>query len=208
MRRHPERGVFERPAVDAILDEGVISPLGFVAEGVPWVMPTMCARAGAVVYVHGPPASRRLLSSGAIQEVCIAMTVLGALVLARSAFNDSINYRSVMLIGVPTDVADTAAKMAVSSLGGSCDPRTPGGLTAAHAQGAASHQSAAPRHRRGFVPGAPPADSSDGVGLPRGARLIPTPLVPQTPIPAPDLRPGTPVPGYALRFRRRRGDHQ
>ena len=99
VRRAPARGVYDRDAVDAILDEALIAHLGFVDDGQPYVIPTLQARIGDVVYVHGSTASRAIrgLSSGI--PACLTVTLLDGLVLARSAFHHSINYRSVVVLG-------------------------------------------------------------------------------------------------------------
>jgi uncharacterized protein len=99
VRRAPARGVYDREAIDAILDEALIAHLGFVDDGQPYVIPTLQARLGDVVYIHGSVASRaiRALSSGI--PACLTVTLLDGLVLARSAFHHSINYRSVVVLG-------------------------------------------------------------------------------------------------------------
>jgi uncharacterized protein len=112
VHRLPERGVYDRAVIDAILDEGVVCHVGFVQEGQPVVIPTLYARVGDVVFVHGSAASRMLrrLSSGA--DVCLTVTLVDGLVLARSAFHHSINYRSVVVFGRARIVDDTAEKLA------------------------------------------------------------------------------------------------
>jgi nitroimidazol reductase NimA-like FMN-containing flavoprotein (pyridoxamine 5'-phosphate oxidase superfamily) len=99
VRRAPARGVYEREAIDAILDEGFVGHLGFVDDGQPFVIPTMYARLGDVIYVHGSSASRlvRRLSNGI--QACFTVTLLDGLVLARSVFHHSMNYRSVVVLG-------------------------------------------------------------------------------------------------------------
>ena len=99
LRRLPKRGHHDRATIDAILDEGLLAHLGFEIDGQPFVIPTLHARLGDEVLVHGSAASRMLrhLASGA--PVCLTVTLMDGLVLARSAFHHSINYRSVVLLG-------------------------------------------------------------------------------------------------------------
>jgi uncharacterized protein len=99
VKRHPERGDYERETIDAILDEALISHVGFVHDGRPAVIPTLHARVGDEVLLHGSAASRmlRTLSNGF--DVCLTATLIDGLVLARSAFHHSMNYRSVVLYG-------------------------------------------------------------------------------------------------------------
>jgi nitroimidazol reductase NimA-like FMN-containing flavoprotein (pyridoxamine 5'-phosphate oxidase superfamily) len=99
VRRVPKRAVYDRDAVHAILDEALVSHLGIVQDGQPYVIPTLHARVGDVVYVHGSSASRllRVLATGA--PACLTATLLDGLVLARSAFHHSLNYRSVVVLG-------------------------------------------------------------------------------------------------------------
>jgi uncharacterized protein len=112
VRRHPERASYDCEAVHAILDEGLICHLGFVVDGTPFVMPTMYARSGDVVYVHGSPASRMLRSAAGPADVCLTVTLLDGLVLARSVFSHSMNFRSVVVVGRAREVTDPAEKMA------------------------------------------------------------------------------------------------
>lgn len=112
VRRHPERARYERELVEAILDEGMICHLGFVADGVPYTVPTMYARAGDQVYIHGAPASRMLRTAAGAADLCLTVTLLDGLVMARSAFHHSMNYRSVMILGPARDVLEPAEKTA------------------------------------------------------------------------------------------------
>jgi nitroimidazol reductase NimA-like FMN-containing flavoprotein (pyridoxamine 5'-phosphate oxidase superfamily) len=112
VRRHAERARYERETVLAILDEGLVCHLGFVVDGTPFVMPTMYARRGDVVYVHGSPASRMLSVASGDADVCVTVTLLDGLVLARSAFSHSMNFRSVVVLGRAQEVVDATEKMA------------------------------------------------------------------------------------------------
>ena len=99
IKRHPEKGSFDRATIYAILDEALICQVGFVHDGSPVVVPTIHGRAGDVLYLHGSPASRmfRVLRRGI--DVAVSVTVVDGLVLARSLFHSSMNYRSVSIFG-------------------------------------------------------------------------------------------------------------
>jgi nitroimidazol reductase NimA-like FMN-containing flavoprotein (pyridoxamine 5'-phosphate oxidase superfamily) len=110
LKRLPQRGSYEREVVNHILDEGLVCHVGFIDEGHPFVIPTAYARAGDKLYLHGAKASRMmsLLRGGA--QVCVTVTLLDGLVLARSAFHHSMNYRSVVIFGVVSVIDDLAEK--------------------------------------------------------------------------------------------------
>ena len=110
--RHPERGVYDREAIYRILDEALICHVGFVHEGHPFVIPTIHARSGDTLYVHGSPASRMLQELGAGVDVCVTVTLLDGLVLARSVYNHSMNYRSVLVLGRARVLREPADKLA------------------------------------------------------------------------------------------------
>lgn len=110
VRRLPKRGEYERAAVYRILDEGFVCHVGFVVEGQPFVIPTGYARAGDNLYIHGAQASRMLRTLAGGVEVCVTVTLLDGLVLARSAFHHSINYRSVVVFGRALVVEDESEK--------------------------------------------------------------------------------------------------
>jgi uncharacterized protein len=112
IKRIPQRGNYQRQTVEEILDEGLICYVGFVVDGQPFVIPTSYGRIGDRIYIHGSPASRMLrnLSSGI--EVCVTVTLLDGLVLARSAFHHSMNYRSVVIFGTATVVKEHEQKLA------------------------------------------------------------------------------------------------
>lgn len=110
--REPQRAVYDRDAVNQILDEAFLCHVGFVADGQPFVIPTSYGRDGDVLYIHGSAASRMLRNLDQGVPVCITVTLLDGLVLARSVFNHSMNYRSVVILGTATLVADPAEKLA------------------------------------------------------------------------------------------------
>jgi len=107
LRRLPERGSYDVDAIHAVLDEALICHVGFVdAAGYPVVIPTIHTRIGDDLYVHGSPASRMLRRMKEGVEVCVTATIVDGLVLARSGFHHSMNYRSVVAFGTATAVTD------------------------------------------------------------------------------------------------------
>jgi uncharacterized protein len=116
VKREPQRGRYDRETVDAILDEALICHLGFAVDGHPYVIPTLHARVGDLLYVHGSAASRMLrhLASGA--EICVTATLFDGLVLARSVFNHSVDYRSAIVFGRATLVEGEEKLTALQAL--------------------------------------------------------------------------------------------
>ncbi|NND01301.1 MAG: pyridoxamine 5'-phosphate oxidase family protein, partial [Acidimicrobiia bacterium] len=113
VRRLPERAEYDRAAINAILDEALICHVGIVAtDGYPVVIPTIHARSGDTLYLHGSPASRLLRSMKSSDEICVTVTLVDGLVIARSAFHNSMNYRSVVVMGRPRVVESPAEKLA------------------------------------------------------------------------------------------------
>lgn len=114
--REPQRAVYDRATINAILDEAFLCHVGFVADSnsdfQPYVIPTSYGRDGDVLYIHGSAASRMLRNLDRGIPVCITVTLLDGLVLARSVFNHSMNYRSVVILGTATLVVDPAEKLA------------------------------------------------------------------------------------------------
>jgi uncharacterized protein len=111
VKRLKKRGVYDKAVVHAILDEGKICHIGFVAHGAPFVIPTIYARDGEALYFHGAMASRTLQAMQTGLEVCVTVTLIDALVLARSAFHHSMNYRSVMAFGFAHLITDETEKL-------------------------------------------------------------------------------------------------
>ena len=205
VRRHPERGAYDRETIEAILDEALICHLGFVHEGQPFVIPTIHARAGDVLYLHGSPASRMLRTVGDGVDVCVTVTLLDGVVLARSVYNHSMNYRSVVVLGRARRVEERSEKLGaleaiVEQLvpGRSADARRPsdkelaGTLVLSLPLGEASAK----------VRVGPPKDFQDDVALPVWAGVIPLELAAAAPEPTADLPEGVSVPGYATAYRR------
>jgi uncharacterized protein len=109
--REPQRGIYDREAIYKILDEGFICHVGFVLDGQPYVIPTMYARVGDAIYFHGSAASRMLRNASGGIPVCVTVTLVDGLVLARSVFNHSMNYRSVVALGTAKLVEAGAEKL-------------------------------------------------------------------------------------------------
>lgn len=110
--REPQRAVYDRDAVNQILDEAFLCHVGFVVENQPYVIPTSYGREGDILYIHGSAASRMLRNLDQGVPVCVTVTLLDGLVLARSVFNHSMNYRSVVILGTATLITDPAEKLA------------------------------------------------------------------------------------------------
>jgi nitroimidazol reductase NimA-like FMN-containing flavoprotein (pyridoxamine 5'-phosphate oxidase superfamily) len=112
LKRLPKRGSHERETINQILDEGFICHVGFAIEGQPFVIPTGYARAGDELIIHGSQASRMLRALKTGIDVCLTVTIIDGLVLARSAFHHSMNYRSVVIFGRATLIEEREAKLA------------------------------------------------------------------------------------------------
>src|SRR5688572_25801814 len=110
VKRLPERGQYDRATIYAILDEAMICHVGFVIDGQPYVIPTGFARIGDDLYIHGSAASRMLRNLSKGIDVCVTVTLIDGLVLARSAFHHSINYRSVVVLGKAELIEDVDQK--------------------------------------------------------------------------------------------------
>ena len=110
--REPQRAVYDRDAVNQILDEALLCHVGFAVDGQPYVIPMSYGRDGDVLYIHGSPASRMLRHLEQGVPVCVTVTLVDGLVLARSVFNHSMNYRSVIILGTAKLVDDPKEKLA------------------------------------------------------------------------------------------------
>jgi len=110
--RHADRGLYDRKQIEAILDEGFVCHVGFAADGQPYVIPMAYGRAGDLLYLHGSAGNRmlRVLAEGA--EVCVTVTLVDGIVMGRSAFRQSINYRCVIILGKARLLTETSEKMA------------------------------------------------------------------------------------------------
>ena len=199
VRRLPKRADYDRETVQAIVDASAICHVGFVVEGRPFVIPTIHARIGETIYFHGAPASRMLKTIQSGAELCVTVTHLDGLVLARSAFHHSMNYRSAMLFGTGRLVLDAdevwAALRAITEAvmpGRWADARQP-----SPAELAATKVVAMPiEYASAKVRTGPPGDDEEDYALPVWAGVLPLALTAQAPIDDPLLTPGIPVPEY------------
>jgi nitroimidazol reductase NimA-like FMN-containing flavoprotein (pyridoxamine 5'-phosphate oxidase superfamily) len=113
LRRLPNRGVYDRASIHSILDQGLICHVGFVVDGQPYVIPTIHVRVGEPLFFHGSPESRMLRALEQGVEACVTVTLLDGLVLARSAFHHSMNYRSAVVFGTAMPVESSEEKLRV-----------------------------------------------------------------------------------------------
>jgi nitroimidazol reductase NimA-like FMN-containing flavoprotein (pyridoxamine 5'-phosphate oxidase superfamily) len=196
-----ERGRWDRESVHAILDEGYVCHLGFVRDGAPVVLPTLYARVGDRLYAHGSTGSRPLRAAGqaAGLPVCLTVTLVDGIVLARSAFHHSINYRSVVVHGTAHEVTDPAERaLALDAL---VDHVVPG--RAAEARRADAKELAATAVIRldlaevsAKVRSGGPSDDPEDVALPIWSGVLPVAESRGTPLPADDLDPAIALPPY------------
>ena len=198
-----ERGRYDWPTIHSILDEGLVCHVGFAVDGRPWVTPTTYARVDDQVYLHGAAANFALQALASGTEACVTVTLLDGLVLARSAFHHSMNYRSVMLFGSATKVEDEREKYdAVVAIvehllpGRSHDTRlpTPEELRKTLVVRLPLAECSAKVRTGG------PLDDEDDMALGHWAGVLPLSIVPGTPVPD-----GTEaVPDYVTRWSRGR----
>jgi nitroimidazol reductase NimA-like FMN-containing flavoprotein (pyridoxamine 5'-phosphate oxidase superfamily) len=206
VKRVHENAAYDRETIDAILDAALVCHLGFERDGQPYVIPTLHARIGDLLYVHGSSASRTVRALGEGIPACVTVTLLDGIVLARSVFEHSINYRSVVVLGTATTVTDPDEKYAVLEAftekllpGRFADARAPtrkelkatGVLSLPLTEASAKVRT-----------GAPSDGNTPDADLDVWAGHIPLAVKARAPVPADDLRPGIPVPAYARRYRR------
>ena len=205
VRRLPERGAYDRETIDAILDEALICHLAWVQEGEPRVIPTIHARSGDTLYVHGSNASRTLRGTKGGEPVAVEVTLIDGLVLARSAFHHSMNYRSVVVYGRAREVTDPDEKFAAQRAlvdhvahGRANDARMPNQRELDQTTLLAIPiEEASAKIRTG-----PPKDDEEDMDLPIWAGVLPIRTVPGQPEPDPDLSGGVPAPGYVTDYQR------
>lgn len=205
VRRHHERGVYDPETIYAILDEALFCHLGVIVEGSPRVIPTIHARIGETLYVHGSNASRTLRSLQAGGEACVVVTLLDGLVLSRSAFGHSMNYRSAMVYGTPREVVDPDEKWEAQRAlvehvvpGRSAHARMPDEKELRQTTILALPlDEASAKVRTG-----PPLDEEQDLELPVWAGVVPLRTVADPPVPDPRLPEGLEAPDYARRYRR------
>jgi uncharacterized protein len=203
VRRHPERGAYDRGTIDAILDEALICHVGFVNDGQPFVIPTIHARDGDTLYVHGSPGSRMLRNIKQGIDVCVTATILDGLVLARSVYHHSMNYRSVVVLGRAREVTGRVEKLRAMQCvvehvvsGRWQDARQPNeGELKGTTILAISLEEASAKIRSG-----PPLDDEDDLALPTWAGVVPLTLEPGAPIAAANI--SAPPPSYATSYSR------
>jgi nitroimidazol reductase NimA-like FMN-containing flavoprotein (pyridoxamine 5'-phosphate oxidase superfamily) len=203
VRRLPERAAYDRATVHAILDEGFLCHLGFVVDGQPYVIPTGYARVGETVFLHGSTGSRLGLRPG--MDVCVTVTLVDGLVLARSAFHHSMNYRSVMAIGRTRPVTDPGEKEA--ALRALVEHIVPG--RSDEVRGGDSRELAATAvlalplaEVSAKVRTGPPSDDEPDYALPIWAGVLPLALTPGEPAPDPVLDPSIPTPAHVASWSR------
>jgi len=206
VRRLPERAAYDRATVHAILDEGFLCHVGFVTGGRPYAIPTGYARVGETIYLHGSTGSRLGLRPG--MDVCVTVTLLDGLVLARSAFHHSMNYRSVMALGRTRAVRDPEEKEA--ALRALVEHIVPGRSDAV--RGGDSRELAATAvlalpldEVSAKVRTGPPKDDDPDYDLPIWAGVLPLALTPGDPVPDPVLDPSIPTPEHVASWARSGG---
>jgi uncharacterized protein len=204
--RARERVSYDRASAHAVLDEAVVCHVGFVVDGRPVVLPQLHARIGDTLYLHGSTGARALRTArdGGL-DVCVTVTLVDGLVLARSAFHHSVNYRSVVVHGTAEVVTDPAEKTA--ALDALVDAVVPGRTAGTRAPDrkelAATTVLRLPlaevsvKARSG-----PPSDDPEDLEGPHWAGVLPLAVVPGAPVPAPDLTPGIPTPAHVTTWTR------
>jgi uncharacterized protein len=203
VKRLPARGAYDRAVIDQILDAGLVCHLGFVVDGQPFVIPTTYVRVRDTVYVHGSPASRMLQALERGVPACVTVTLVDGLVLARSAFHHSINYRSVVVFGTGVPVRDLEEKLGV--LKALTDHLIPGrwqDIRQPNPQElkrtlvvAIPIDEASAKIRVG-----PPLDDEDDYQLGVWAGVVPLRMAADVPVPDPKLSAGIKAPGYAVSY--------
>ena len=205
VKRLPERGVYDRAVIHEILDEGLICHVGFVADGQPFVIPTAYVRIAESLYIHGSPASRmlRTLADGA--TACVTVTLIDGLVLARSAFHHSMNYRLVVVLGTAAIVDDPEKRMDV--LHALTEHLIPGRWPDVRGPNSVELKKTLIleipiREASAKIRVGPPKDDEEDYELEAWAGVIPLALTAAAPTPDPRLSTCTPVPEYASHYTR------
>jgi len=203
--REPQRGVYDREVIYKILDEGLVCHVGFVADGQPFVIPTLYARAGGAIYFHGSAASRMLRGVAEGAQVCLTVTLTDGIVLARSVFNHSMNYRSVVALGKATLVESPEEKL--TALRAFTEKILPGRWEDARQPNerelkATSILRLPLTEMSAKIRTGPPEDDAEDYELPIWAGVIPLGTVPGAPIRDERCDLGIPVPRYAAHYKR------
>jgi nitroimidazol reductase NimA-like FMN-containing flavoprotein (pyridoxamine 5'-phosphate oxidase superfamily) len=205
VKRLAKRGEYGRDAINAIIDEALICHVGFVVDGSPVVIPTIHTRVGDTLYFHGSAASRMLRSLRDGVDACVTVTILDGLVMARSAFHHSMNYRSVVVLGKGHEVVDREEKLRVLDAlvehvcaGRVRDVRAPNESELRQTLVLAIPLAeASAKIRTG-----PPVDDEEDYAFPIWAGIIPMALTPSTPIDDERLVAGVSAPAYATNYER------
>jgi len=205
LKRLPQRGSYDRELINQILDEGFVCHVGFAVDGRPFVIPTGYARVGDSLIIHGSQASRMLRTLGQGIDVCVTVTLIDGLVLARSAFHHSMNYRSVVVFGRATPIEEPVAK--VAALRALSEHMIPGRWDDVRALNERELQqttvlSLALTEASAKVRTGPPLDDEEDYCLPVWAGVIPLSLVAQDPVDDPRLGPNGEAPKYAVEYAR------
>ena len=207
LRRRPQRGAYDEATVFAILDATFLCHVGFVFGGQPFVIPTSFGRAGRTIYLHGAAASRMLRELSTGLAVCVTVTVLDGLVLARSIFHHSLNYRSVVILGnaTPCEGEEKLHGLRVVSdhiiSGRWAEVRGPNAIELrATSLLKLEITEASAKIRQG-----PPIDDEEDYALGCWAGVLPFTLTPQQPVSDPRLASGIEPPDYVRTFPARRG---
>lgn len=206
LHRRSGRGSYDRDLIYSILDEGLVCHVGFAVNGDPYVTPTTYARIGDRLVIHGSTGSRTLQALAAGAPACVTVTLLDGLVLARSAFHHSMNYRSVMILGTAAAVETRQAKR--EALRAVVDHVVPKRSQDARPPGDAEVDGtlvvgfpiseASAKVRTG-----PPIDDPEDMRLGCWAGVIPLSLAAGAPVPDPHLAPGCPIPDAVASYTRR-----
>ncbi len=205
LRRLPKRGAYDRELIYQILDEAFICHVGFVVDGQPYVIPTGYGRVGETLYLHGSAASRMLRNLAKGIDVCVTVTLTDGLVLARSAFHHSMNYRSVVVLGQATVVEDKQEKLiALEALTNHIIPQRWAEVRAPNEQElkatlvlALSLVEVSAKVRTG-----PPVDDEEDYQLPVWAGVIPLRLAASPPVSDPRLQQEIEPPAHARNYAR------
>lgn len=197
--REPHRAVYDRETVYRILDEGFLCHIGFVVDGQPYVIPTSYGRKDANLYIHGSAASRMLRNLQRGVPVCVTVTLLDGLVLARSVFNHSMNYRSVVILGQATLVEDPAEKL--EALRTLSEHIIPGRWADARQPNERELKQTSVLHLpieefSAKVRTGPPIDDEEDYSFPTWAGVVPLEMKAGEPIPDPKLDPSCEAPKY------------
>jgi nitroimidazol reductase NimA-like FMN-containing flavoprotein (pyridoxamine 5'-phosphate oxidase superfamily) len=205
LKRLPKRAVYDRELVSQILDEGFICHVGFAVDGRPFVIPTGYARVADKLYIHGSQASRMLRTLSKGIDVCVTVTLVDGLVLARSAFHHSMNYRSVVVLGQATVVADDAEKL--EALLAFSEHIVPGRWDDVREPNDSEMRATTVLRLTlvevsAKVRTGPPLDDEEDYELPVWAGVIPLRLVADAPISDPRLPVGIEPPQYARDYKR------